>query len=183
MDALGRTSPGAEIGVPDGMQSGFTLIEMLVVVLIMGLCAGLVGALAMPDDRAILRVESERLAQLLDLAASESASTGKVVSWRSDGTGYRFLRLAPDANWAEVRDIDSLRSRTLPTGMRIAALHVEAAPMGPALRLDFPGQGGARAFEIQVAYGSSTAWIAGSPVGTVRVVREGGPAHAVGSHP
>jgi general secretion pathway protein H len=183
MDALGRLSPRAEIGGPESRQLGFTLIEVLIVMLVMGLCAGLVGAMAMPDDRAVLGVESERLAQLLDLAASESTSSGKAVSWRSDGSGYRFLRLSNDASWAEVRGIDSLRSRTLPTGMRIAALRVEAAPMGPAFRLDFLAQGDARAFDIQVAYGSTTAWIVGSPVGRVRVVREGGPAHAISSHP
>ncbi|MGH8694384.1 MAG: prepilin-type N-terminal cleavage/methylation domain-containing protein, partial [Burkholderiales bacterium] len=51
---------------------GFTLIELLVVLLIMGLFAGLVSTLTRPDDRALLRVEAERLAQLLDLAAMQS---------------------------------------------------------------------------------------------------------------
>src|SRR5512134_2732761 len=55
---------------------GFTLIELLVVLLIMGIMAGMIGAIVRPDDRALLRVEAERLAQLLELAATESRLTG-----------------------------------------------------------------------------------------------------------
>ena len=59
-----------------GKIRGFTLIEVLVVLLIMGLFVGMVSAIVRPDDSALLRVEAERLAQLLDLAAAESRLTG-----------------------------------------------------------------------------------------------------------
>ena len=53
-------------------RRGFTLIEMLVVLMIMGLFVGLVSAITRPDDRAVLRLEAERLSQLLDFAAAEA---------------------------------------------------------------------------------------------------------------
>ena len=71
---------------------GFTLIELMVVLLIIGLFAGLVSTITRPDDRALLRVEAERLAQLLDLAATKSRLTGISIAWTADGPGYRFLQ-------------------------------------------------------------------------------------------
>ena len=46
---------------------GFTLIELLVVLLVMGLCAGLVVAIARPDDRGQLRVEAMAPAESMRL--------------------------------------------------------------------------------------------------------------------
>ena len=39
---------------------GFTLIELMVVLLIMGLFAGLVTTITRPDERALLRLEADR---------------------------------------------------------------------------------------------------------------------------
>ena len=69
---------------------GFTLIEMLVVLMIMGLMVGLVSAIARPDDRALLQVEATRLAALLDFAAEHSRLTGKSIAWTANGPDYRF---------------------------------------------------------------------------------------------
>ena len=135
---------------------GFTLIELLVVLLVMGLCAGLVAAISQPDDRARLRVEAERLAQLLDLAALESRFSGKPVAWTADATQYRFWRWRDDAGWSEARD-DSLRARSLPPGMTISALRIEFDPYVTA------------AYEVQVSLGQARYIVAASPLGEVRV--------------
>ena len=137
-------------------RRGFTLIELLVVLLVMGLCAGLVAAISQPDDRARLRVEAERLAQLLDLAALESRFSGKPVAWTADATQYRFWRWREDAGWSEARD-DSLRARSLPPGMTISALRIEFDPYVTA------------AYEVQVALGQARYVVAASPLGEVRV--------------
>ena len=91
----------------------------------MGLFVGLVSAITRPDDRALLRLETDRLAQLLELAATESHLTGKSIAWTADDSGYRFWRFSQDTDWSEIRDDDSLRARTLPHGMRITSLRVE----------------------------------------------------------
>ena len=51
-------------------RRGYTLLEVLIVMLIMGLLLGLVSAIARPDERSLLHLEAERLAQLLNLAAA-----------------------------------------------------------------------------------------------------------------
>jgi type II secretion system protein H len=70
---------------------GFTLIEVLVVLMIIGLFVGLVSAITRPDDRAVLRLEAERLSQLLDFAAAEAQLTGKSIAWTADESGARAL--------------------------------------------------------------------------------------------
>jgi general secretion pathway protein H len=152
---------------------GFTLIELLVVLLIMGLFAGLVSTITLPDDRALLRVEAERLAQLLDLAATKSRLTGKSIAWTADGPGYRFWQFSEDTSWSEIRDDDSLRPRTLPQGMVIAGMRVENMRTPGRMRLEFNPYG-ATSFNVDMALGAARRVVAGSPIGEVRVLPEQG---------
>jgi len=154
-------------------SQGFTLVEMLVVLLIMGLLAGLVGTLARPDDRAVLRLEAERLAQLLELAMSESRFSGSSVAWTADGAGYRFLRQGAEAEsaaqWAEIPGNDLLRARALPQGVRVSTLRVDGIATRGDLRLAFPPYGPLTPFSLELSLGAERYGIAASPVGELRV--------------
>jgi general secretion pathway protein H len=152
-----------------GSNRGFTLIEMLVVLMIMGLFVGLVSAITRPDDRAILRLEAERLSQLLDFAATEARLTGKSIAWTADESGYRFWRSADDATWSEIRDSELLRARTLPQGVMISAFRVENMRPQSPMRLEFAPQGSSLAFMIGLSIGAQRYTITGSPVGDVRI--------------
>ncbi len=155
---------------------GFTLIEMLVVLMIMGLFLGLVSTITRPDDRAVLRLEAERLSQLLDFAAAEAQLTGKSIAWTADATGYRFWRLDEESAWSEIRDSDLLRARTLPHGVAVSDFRVENMRPG-TVRLEFAPQGSALAFTIGLSLGTGRYALAGSPVGDVRAVPGDGTIH------
>ena len=154
-----------------GPSRGFTLIEMLVVLMIMGLFVGLVSTITRPDDRAVLRLETERLSQLLDFAATEARLTGKSIAWTADESGYRFWRSGGDAGWSEIRDSELLRARTLPQGMAVSGFRVENMRPQGAMRLEFAPQGSSLAFTIGLSLGAEHYAVTGSPVGEVRVVR------------
>ena len=156
-------------------QRGFTLLEVLVVLLIMGVLVGMVSAIVRPDDRALVRVEAERLAQLLDLAAMESRLTGHTIAWTADGTGYRFWRMAAEGEWSEISDTNQFRARTLPQGMTISALQVEGMSAQGGMRLEFVPYASTVAFNIEMSMGAAHDAVAGSPIGDVRVVPGGGP--------
>ena len=156
---------------------GFTLIEMLVVLLIMGLFVGLVSTITRPDDRALLRVEAERLAQLLDLAATQSRLTGMSIAWTADEVGYRFWRFSEDIYWSEILDDDSLRARTLPRGMVIAGMRLENMRSPEHMRLEFNPYGATSSFSVEMALGAARCTVAGSPIGDVRVLPEQGKDH------
>jgi len=170
------------ISVPGACsRRGFTLIELLVVLLIMGLFVGLASTIVRPDERGLLRLEAERLAQLLQLAAAESRLTGSFVAWTADRSGYRFWRMPGDAEgsaqWSEIRDSDLLRLRTLPRGMTISGLRVENLPARGAMRLEFAPYRAALSFTIEMSLGAARCAVAASPVGELRVLPAEGESH------
>lgn len=156
-----------------GRTRGFTLIEMLVVLLIMGLLVGLVSATAQPDDRALLRVEADRLARLLDLAATESRLTGRPIAWTADGSGYRFWQFSEYSDWSEIVDDDFLRTRTLPQSMTISNMRVENMQSPEYLRVEFNPSGSALSFSVEMSLGAARYTVVNSPIGEVRVLPEG----------
>ena len=153
------------------MPRGFTLLEVLVVLLILGVCAGLIGTLARPDARDALRIEAERLAMVLELAADESRLTGKPIVWTAaetpGGMQYRFERWGDDTGWSEARDY-LLRARSLPAGMTLSDLRIETlqAPFG--MRLEF-GALGPPAYDLRIAQGETRYTLGASMVGAVRI--------------
>lgn len=149
---------------------GFTLIEMLVVLLIMGLFVGLVSTIVQPDDRAMVRVEAQRLAQLLDLAATKARLGGRPVAWTAEAPGYRFWQFSDETHWTEIRDDDALRARALPQGMTISDLRVENLRSPERKRLEFSPYGQTQVFSIELTLGAAYDTVAGSPIGEVRVV-------------
>ena len=150
-------------------MSGFTLLELLVVVLIMGILVGTISAKLQPDNRDVLRVEAERLSQLLELASQEARVAGTSIVWTSDGLRYKFWRQGGDDVWSEIRDDDLLRARSLPHGMVIAQLRSEAGMLQPTLRLEFSSDGSMSAFSMDLTLGADHYGIAASPVGDLRV--------------
>lgn len=157
-----------------GKFTGFTLIEVLIVMLIMGLLIGLVSTILRPDDRALLRIEAERLAQLLDLAATESRLSGQIMAWTADGPGYRFWRKTGENGWSEILDNDLLRARKLPPAMLIAGVSIEHAPAGGVMRVEFSPYGLSFSYAIEISMGVARCTVAASPIGDVRVISDDG---------
>ena len=157
---------------------------MLVVLLIMGMLVGLVSAIVRPDDRGLLKIEADRLTQLLTLAESEAQQSGHPFAWTAEASSYRFWRYTDDAGWSEVEDSDLLRQRMLPQGMTIAGLTVESMRRGGgqgAYRLEFSPSGAALAFTIDLSLGKAHYQVSGSPIGDIvaRTDRESASAPAL----
>ena len=92
---------------------GFTLLEILVVVIIIGVMATLVvlsiGSRTL-DDR--LATEARRLQELFALAADEAVLQGVELGFIQTPEGYAFLTLK-EGQWVALEDAGPLRSRTL----------------------------------------------------------------------
>lgn len=95
------------------MAAGFTLIEILVVMVIIGVLASLVvvnlTGRRVSDE---LETESDRLAQLFKLASEEAELQGQQIGWRYGKNGYEFL-IANGPQWTPIQS-GEFRPRTLP---------------------------------------------------------------------
>ncbi len=91
---------------------GFTVIELLVVIVILGIVAGMVTLSVAPSEQRRLAEELDRLAALFRLAHDESRISGRAITWQADSDGYRFL-VADDERDASESD-DPLRPRRWP---------------------------------------------------------------------
>lgn len=104
------------------LAGGFTLLEMVVVLLIIGISLSLVTPNFMKNDEDVLKEESVRLVALMDYATDTATSQGHWLAWRPTAAGYRFLQLDENKNiWQPIATDEVLRERKLPDGMSIAA--------------------------------------------------------------
>lgn len=75
-------------------QSGFTLIEMLVVVAIIGIVTAGVGLSFRDQGERPLARDARRLSLLFAQAQTEARAGGRTITWHADENGYRFSREA-----------------------------------------------------------------------------------------
>ena len=72
--------------------SGFTLIELMVVLVIVGVATAALGLSIRSDPARQLRDDAQRLVERLAAAQSEVRIDGRAIAWQADADGYRFVR-------------------------------------------------------------------------------------------
>ncbi|NGM88466.1 prepilin-type N-terminal cleavage/methylation domain-containing protein [Parapusillimonas sp. SGNA-6] len=75
-------------------QEGFTLLEMMIVLVIIGIATSMASVSAFSRDGARdLRQDASRLAYLFTAAHAEARASGRTIVWTHDEEGYRFTRM------------------------------------------------------------------------------------------
>jgi len=111
-------------------SSGFTLIEILVVVLIIGvISAAMLLSVNLTGRDPDLERESDRLLSLVNYAREQAELQTREFGVMFHDDGYQFLAYDTRRGlWREVYEDDSLRLRRLPDGLDVK-LVVDARPV------------------------------------------------------
>jgi len=106
-----------------GANAGFTLIEILVVIVVLGIAAGLALALVQPDEHDLSLREARRFAGPLDYAAQRAQWRNEMLGVSAMQHVVRYWRRDPmNDRWSVVDDDDVLRARSLPDPLDAMAL-------------------------------------------------------------
>lgn len=110
-------------------MAGFSLLEMLVVLVIAGILVSLVGIAYRSDGRQQFSEQAERMAVLFDEASDQALLDGSPLRWQASSQGYRFER-RQDGHWTPIMDGLLGPRQWSPTGMRALPLHAPASAAG-----------------------------------------------------
>jgi type II secretion system protein H len=102
--------------------AGFTLVEILVVLVVIVLAAGMIYARLDSDPRRVVEREAQRLAAAMEHAASLAQWRNQVLGVSASGSEYRFWRRETSLEgdrWVPLTDDDILAPRALPSGVLV----------------------------------------------------------------
>lgn len=148
-------------------RRGFTLVEVLVVLLLMALGAGLVFANIGGDERGLVEREAKRLAGALEHAAALAQWQNETLGVSAAGGAYRFWHRGDDSPWAPVSDDDVLAPRVLPSGMAVAPLSYAGAQVAPGAILPFRASGRNEPYSILLRSPQWAIVVRGDPLNRV----------------
>ncbi len=97
----------------------FTLVEMLVVLVVLGIAAALLVPQLGQDDHGALEQEAQRFAGALEHAAALAQWRGEMLGISAEGGSYRFWRRDGDGEWQVIAQDEVLAARALRNGFTI----------------------------------------------------------------
>jgi len=144
-------------------------VELLVVLVVIGITLGMATLQLMPDNRAVLRQESQRLALLLENAGLEAQASGRALAWSGEASHYRFWKKNDYNDWVQIEDDQMFRARELPDGIRIGQISVEEVALKHGDKLAMGTSGFTVPFRVRIGNQYGNASIIGKSTGEVSV--------------
>ena len=143
----------------DHAQAGFTLVELMVVLAIMGLMASVV-VMATAGGRPTVALEAERFAARLISARDEAVLTNEMVEVAVSARGYAFRKRAP-GGWTDMEEGPFRATEWSP--------ETSLASGGEADRVTFDPTGVATPATYVLARGDRSSRVVVDTAGNVRV--------------
>ena len=153
-------------------HSGFTLIEVMVVVVIIAVLSTMLVIVAMPGDAALADKEARRLAGLLELASAEARASGQSIAWSPEGGGYSFWQRSDDGEWTRFPDTSVYRHRTFGGQTEFREVLVDARVLPHGERITLSPYGIRGLIEATIAGGNAQITLRGGVLGRISLQRD-----------
>jgi len=112
---------------------GFTLLEILIVLVLMGIMIAVVAPSFFSINHASAEREAQRLARVLRLAADESALRGLQLRWTATPRGYYFEQRDAQGEWRRMQE-PPYHEHAWPDGVRVLAARPQPTERGVLAR-------------------------------------------------
>jgi general secretion pathway protein H len=143
---------------------GFTLLELLVVMVIVGITLGMVSLNAIPDERQVLQNDAQRIALLLQLARDEAIVRNRPIAFEAEADRYRFM-LRDEKTWQALQQDEMLREREFKRFPVALSINPPLAEQATPLRIVFGREPVDKPFVLTLATGDAHASIRADGVG------------------
>ncbi|RJG04523.1 type II secretion system protein GspH [Noviherbaspirillum sedimenti] len=150
-------------------QRGFTLLELLVVLVVVGIMLGFVTLNAMPSQRQALQNEAQRIALLLQLARDEAIVRNRPIAFEVDQYRYRFWMRNEDNAWQPIEKDDMLREREFIRTPVNLAIDPPMMDQNNVLRIVFGREPVDKPFVLSLSLGEATVAIRADGIGNFTV--------------
>jgi len=152
--------------------AGFTLLEVLIVLVIIGVMSALVAVVAFPNNDALSERDARRLANLLELAFAEARATGQSIAWGPEESGYSFWYQSSDLEWSRFPDSSVFKRRTFSEETEIERVYVDGRELSPGGRIIVRPHGTQGVVEVRIVGASARFVIRGGAFGRISLRRE-----------
>jgi general secretion pathway protein H len=146
------------------LSRGFTLLELLVVLVIIGITLGAVSFNAMPSERQVLQNDAQRIALLLQLARDEAIVRNRPIAFEAEADRYRFL-LFEENTWQTLNQDDMLREREFKRSPVMFSVSPPSAEQNTPLRIIFGREPVGIPFILSLAVGEAQVSIRADGIG------------------
>lgn len=144
--------------------SGFTLLELLVVLVIAGIALGFVSANVLPSEQKVLQDEAQRISLLMQLARDEAIVRNRPIAFEADSQSYRFFIRDDSGAWQSLDNDDVLRAREFRRAPVAMSMSPAMSGEGP-LRIVFGREPVDKPFLLTMRIGDASASVRADGIG------------------